>query len=194
MAHLPYPDPDDLPKPVRQTLDALPARFNIFEMLAHSPTTVGHVAQLGVALLGTLEVASAQREMVILWMARRTGAEYEWVQHLPSARAAGTTEAQIQAVHALDLSRDCLSAAQAAALVLTDRIATGSTVTASDIAALSAYFNVRQIVELTVLAGYYLMLARVLTTLDVDLDPQGAALAETFVRSDRAAGGSTPSR
>ncbi|TDD98134.1 carboxymuconolactone decarboxylase family protein [Actinomadura rubrisoli] len=180
MPHLPFPEDESLPQQVRQCLDELPTRLNVFQIMAYAPTTVCHVADLGAALLGTLNIAPAHREMVILWVARQTGAKYEWVQHLPPARAGGVTEEQIQAVYDLDRRRPCLGPAQQAALALADRIVAGVPSGRADIARLAEHFTQREIVELAVLAGYYLMLARFLVTFDVDLDPRGDALADAF--------------
>jgi alkylhydroperoxidase family enzyme len=180
MAYVPYADLDDLPAPVRQRVDEFPIRLNVFRMLANSPTTVASMTQLAVALLGTLDLPPALREMAILWTGRRTGADYEWVQHLPLARAAGVTEDQIQAIGDLDPSRPCFTPAQAAALAMVDRIATGGPSSAAGLDALSAWFTVRETVELTVLAGYYLMLSRILVHLSVDIDPGGDEIAARF--------------
>ena len=47
------------------------------------------------------------RELAILHVARRTGAEYEWIQHADIARAVGASDEQVAAVRAGELRADC---------------------------------------------------------------------------------------
>ena len=82
---------------MREALDALP-QLNIFKMLAHADTAFIPYLRLGGALLAQLELDPKLRELVILLVAKHTGAEYEWIQHAAIARALGIPDEQITAI------------------------------------------------------------------------------------------------
>ena len=169
MARLPYVDPHLASAQAREALDALPP-LNIFRMLAHADSAfIPYLAFAG-ALLAQLELDPKLRELAILLVAARTGAEYEWVQHVGIATALGVPDAQIAAVHRGDLEADCLNADAKSVLCFTSEVLERPRVEDAAFAALSSRFPPRQIVELLLVIGSYQMLARVMTTVDIDLD------------------------
>src|SRR2546421_12080599 len=97
MARLPYVDPSEAPERVREALDALPP-LNVFRMTANAETAFRPWLAFGGALLSSLELDARLRELVILHVARLSGADYERVQHVPIALAAGATERGLAAV------------------------------------------------------------------------------------------------
>jgi hypothetical protein len=74
MARLPYRDPRAASPEVREALDALPP-LNIFRMLAHADSAFIPYLGFAGALLAQLELDSKLRELAILLVATRTGAE-----------------------------------------------------------------------------------------------------------------------
>jgi alkylhydroperoxidase family enzyme len=71
--------------------------LNIFTTLARSPDVFRRWIGFGASLLqGT--IGDRERELVILRVAYLTESEYEWAQHVPMARAAGVTEAEVEAL------------------------------------------------------------------------------------------------
>ncbi len=178
MARLAYPEPDALSDEASAALAALPAPLNIFRMMANAPTLVGPGIALGRALLTTLELAPKLREMTILAVAQRTEAAYEWAQHEPMARAAGVTDDQIEALSAGTLAAACFTDRERAALSLLELTVSGQPCRDEQFAALSTHFSARELVELLTVCGYYLMLARIMTVLAVDIDPSGEELAK----------------
>jgi len=170
MARLPYVDPGAASPPVREALDALPP-LNIFRMLAHADSAFVPYLGLGGVLLAQLELDPKLRELAILLVAAHTGAEYEWIQHVGISKALGIDDEQITAVQRRDLRSACLDHDAQVLLRFTSEVLERPRADDATFAALNARFSPRQIVELLLVIGTYNMLARVMTTLDIDLDP-----------------------
>jgi len=177
MARLAYPDQDQLSERVAEALAALPP-LNIFRMLAHAQTAFRPFLRFGGAILADLELAPTLRELAILQVARQAGAEYEWVQHVAIGRAVGLSEEQIAAVHRGEIDApEALSELDRAVLAFTAEVVEGPRVSDPTFAAVRAHLSPREIVELLLTIGEYLMLARVMTTLELEIDePAGAGL------------------
>lgn len=116
------------------------------------------------------------RELVILHVGRLSEAEYEWVQHVPIALAVGATREEIDAVERGDL--DALGTAEAAVLRFTGEVVRD--VRASDEAfdAVAEQLSPREIVELLLVIGQYMMVARVARNTDIEIDEGGQAVAD----------------
>lgn len=170
MARLPYIDPQAASPDVRGALQALP-HLNIFRMLAHADTAFIPYLALGGALLAQLQLDPRLRELAILLTAKHTGAEYEWIQHVGIARALGIDDTQITAVEHGDLQAGCLHPDAQVLLRFTHEVLEQPRAGEETFNALTDRFPPRQIVELLLVIGSYQMLARVMTTLDIDLDP-----------------------
>jgi alkylhydroperoxidase family enzyme len=169
-------DPAAAPEPVREALGQLPD-LNIFKTLAHAETAFRPFLRFGGAILGKLELDPKLRELAILQVARDAEAEYEWVQHAAIAEAIGVPAAQIDAIQAGDL--ESFEDPERAVLELAAAMVAGPRVSDALFARLRGSFDDRQIVELLLTAGDYLMLARVMTVLEIELDePAGSAVVE----------------
>ena len=122
MARIPYVDPETASEPVREALERLPA-LNIFRMLANAETAFRPFLRFGDTLLSGLELDGLLRELAILRVARLTPhAEYEWVQHVPIARAVGADDDQVAALERDDIEAECFDAAQRAVLRFTTEV------------------------------------------------------------------------
>ena len=170
VARIAYVNPQDASPEVREALDALPA-LNIFRMLAHADSAFVPYLGFGAALLASLELDPKLRELAILLVAERTGAEYEWVQHVGISRTIGIEEQQISAVAHGDLRASCLDADARVVLSFVAEVLETPRASDASFAALSESLPARQIVELLLVVGAYQMLARVMTALDIDIDP-----------------------
>jgi 4-carboxymuconolactone decarboxylase len=170
MARLPYTDPLSTSSDVREALDTLPA-LNIFAMLAHADTAFVPYLALGGVLLTQLELDPKLRELAILLVATHTGADYEWIQHVGISRAIGIDDKQIAAVRRGELEAACLTSEARVLLRFTDEVLQRPRADEDTFAAMRERFPPRQIVELLLVIGNYQMLARIMTTLDIDLDP-----------------------
>jgi len=170
MARLPYVDPEAASPGVREALEALPP-LNIFRMLAHADSAFLPYLGLGGTLLAQLELDPNLRELAILLVAAHARAEYEWIQHVGISKALGINDEQITAVQRGDLQSTCFDADAQVLLRFTSEVLQQPRAGDEAFTALTNRFPPRQVVELLLIIGTYNMLARVMTTLDVDLDP-----------------------
>jgi 4-carboxymuconolactone decarboxylase len=169
MARLPYVDPQAASPGVHEALDALPP-LNIFRMLAHADSAFIPYLGFAGALLAQLELDPKLRELAILLVATRTGAEYEWVQHVGISRTLGIHDEQISAVERGDLQAACLDPDAQAILCFAAEVLELPRVGDATFAAVRDRFPPRQIVELLLVIGSYHMLARLMTTLEINID------------------------
>jgi len=169
VARLPYPDPSGSPEPVLEALAALPP-LNIFRMLSHAETAFRPFLRFGGAILGRLELDPKLRELAIIQVARDSAADYEWVQHVAIAREVGVTDEQIAAVEARRLDDPSLGHGERAVLRFAREVVAGPRVSDATFATVRDQLSPQEIVELLLTVGNYLMLARVMTTLELELD------------------------
>src|SRR5262249_35088008 len=66
MAGLPYVDLESAPEKVRETMERLPVKLNVFWMMANADTCFRPLLQLGSAILGRLALPARLRELLIL--------------------------------------------------------------------------------------------------------------------------------
>jgi alkylhydroperoxidase family enzyme len=182
MARLPYPSPGELPENVREALDRLPP-LNIFRMLAHAETAYRPYLRFGGALLADLQLDPLVRELAILRTAQVIGAEYEWIQHVPIARAVGLTDAQLIALELEDDTSAAFDERQSAVLRFTGAVVREPRPDDERFGALREQLPPREIVELLLVVGSYTMLGRLMTALDLDLDgPLGTDVVDSAAR------------
>jgi alkylhydroperoxidase family enzyme len=171
MARLPLVDAATAPDPVREALEGVPVQLNIFRMMAHAETCFRPLMRLGAAILGRQKLDSRLRELAILAIARHSGSDYEWTQHDPIGRATGITAAQMAALARSDIEAECFDDVDR--LVLRFTVEVVERVKASDavFAEMRRHFSPQEIVELIIAIGYYMTVARLLETTEVDRDP-----------------------
>jgi alkylhydroperoxidase family enzyme len=177
MARLPYPDPDSLSAETKRLLEQLPVKLNIFRMMANAPTCFRPLAILGTAILSQQKLSPKLRELAILRVASLSSAKYEWIQHVPIAEAVGATKAQIEAIERGSLDAACFDDLERLVLRFTTELLQDVRVSDMTFAEASSRLSPQEVVELVLAVGYYMMIARLLETTDVDLEAaQGVAL------------------
>lgn len=177
MARIPYPDLDKASPEVRDMLGRLPSPANIFNMMAHAETCLKPVMKLGGTLLGKLKLDAKLRELCLLHAVKLEGGEYEWVQHVPIALDLGASQAQIDALAKGDDKAACFSALEKAALRFTREVVVDAKASEAALADVRTHLSEREVTELILMAGFYIMLARLTETLGVENDPpMGSAL------------------
>lgn len=177
MARIPYPDLAKASPEVRDMLGRLPAPANIFNMMAHAETCLKPVMKLGGTLLGKLQLDPKLRELCLLHAVKLEGGEYEWLQHVPIALDLGATQAQIDALQTGDDRAACFDARETAALVLTREAVVDVRASEAAVTEARRHLSDREVVELILMSGFYIMLARLTETLGVENDPPiGSAL------------------
>jgi alkylhydroperoxidase family enzyme len=140
-------------------------------MMANAETAFRPWLRWGATLLGELELDPLLRELAILRVARLTPhAEYEWVQHVPIARAAGAADDQVDALERDDPEADCFSPAERVVLRFTAEVVRDAQASDETLEQLSAMLSPREVVELLMVIGQYMMVARVMATTRMELD------------------------
>jgi len=170
MARLPYPDPAALPEETQRLLHQLPVELNIFRMMANAPTCFRPLVTLGTAILSQQKLSPKLRELAILRVASLSSAKYEWVQHVPIAEAVGATRAQIEALERGSLESDAFDDLERLVLRFTTELVQEVRVPDPTFAEAASRLSPQEIVELILAVGYYMLIARLLETTDVDLD------------------------
>jgi alkylhydroperoxidase family enzyme len=182
MARLPYVDPATAPEEVRDVLDRLPVKLNVFRMMAHATTDFRPLIGLGTAILGRQKLSAKLRELTILRVAALSRARYEWVQHVPIAQATGATEAQVAALECGDIAADAFDPTEQAVLRFTTEVLRDVRASDAAFAEVARHLSPQEIVELVVTVGYYMLIARLLETTAVDLDPPAGTKITDLIR------------
>lgn len=183
MARLPYVDPATAPERVRETLAGATVPLNIFRMMAHAESNVRSLMRLGGTILSRQQLSGRLRELAILRVAQLSKARYEWVQHVPLARDAGLSAAQITALEAGEIDGPRFDAREQLVVQFTDELVRDVRASDATLERMTREFPTREIVELILVVGYYMMIARLLETTGVDLEPAaGAALTKAMQR------------
>jgi 4-carboxymuconolactone decarboxylase len=170
LARLPYVDSATASPEVRDALERAPA-LNIFRMMANAETAFRPWLRWGATLLSELELNPLLRELAILRVARLTPhAEYEWVQHVGIARAVGATNEQVAALEQDDIGATSFSDLERSVLRFTTEVVRDARASDEALADLSDDLSPREVVELLMVIGQYMMVARVMATTDMELD------------------------
>ena len=170
MARLPYPDPEAASPRVREVLEQIPP-LNIFRMMANADSAFVPWLRWGGALLTDLELPADLREIAILRVARLTpGAEYEWVQHEAIARTVGVSEAQVAALARDEPEDDCFNEREKIVLRFTSEVVTDARPSEQVLEQAKAELSAREVVELLMVIGQYMLVGRVMATTEIEMD------------------------
>lgn len=178
MVRMPYKTADDLPASMA-ALSQGPV-INIYGVLLHSPHTVEHIARLGASLFSGASLDPVDRELLILAYSLRFQAPYEWAQHVPVSAAVGVSDEQRAALRDGDLG--VFAPAQQALLRFASTAADHPTVDDEVYGAVREHYSDEQVIETLVLAGFYYLLGRVSTVIDIDVDPAGEEAVQQALR------------
>ncbi|HVM96776.1 MAG TPA: carboxymuconolactone decarboxylase family protein [Candidatus Acidoferrales bacterium] len=173
MARLPYVDPATAPEQVRDALERLPLKLNIFRMMAHAETNFRPLLRLGSSILGQQKLSGKLRELAILRVAKLSPARYEWVQHVPIAKATGATDQQIEALDRDDVQSSCFDAVEKLVLRFSTEVVRDVRASDATFAEMLKHFSSQEIVELILAIGFYMTMARLMETTGIDLEPAG---------------------
>jgi alkylhydroperoxidase family enzyme len=183
MARIPYVDLDTAPARTREVFEILPAKLNIFRMMAHAETNFRPLLRLGTSILGEQKLSGKLRELAILQVAQGSPAKYEWIQHVPIGKAVGVSDEQIKALEGADLTASCFDATESAVLAFASELVRDVRPSDATLSAIQERLSSREIVELILAVGYYMMLARLMETTELDLDePMGDKVFEQAKR------------
>jgi 4-carboxymuconolactone decarboxylase len=132
---------------------------------------------LGAALLGRLRLDARLREIAILEVARLSGSRYEWVQHEAIATALGVGRDEVRAVEHGDVGP--LDDDARAVVELTREVVHEVRAQDETLDALRLHLEPREIVELLLVIGHYMSIARIAATCGIEIDdPAQLAVVE----------------
>ena len=144
--------------------------LNVYKLLLHSPplaeTWLDHVG----AVRWKTVLSGRLREIIVIRVAKLNDIEYVLNQHVPTlALADGVTLAECDALTDWKKSAS-FNMAERAALAYADSLVLQTSVPDDVFDELRRHYNEREIVELSVLTGTYLMHNRVMKALKIDLE------------------------
>lgn len=156
--------------------------LNLYRAIANSPNVLRNFMRLGISLLSWTKLSPKLRELAILRVASLSGSEYEWTQHVPIAQGAGVSLEQIDAIGNWKES-DCFDDEERAVLQYTDEVARNIKVKNKTFKALQRHLSEQELVELTLSVGYWGMVARVLVSLQVEIEGRSLGSAGDLLGS-----------
>jgi len=174
MARVPYLTREDLRPEDRDIYDRLTAGrgevANLFRVLAHAPGPLRLLVEYSTCLRTSLTLDPVLRELAIMTVGHVAGVDYEFTHHWEIARRVGVPVEKLEAL--ADYERSAAFSDQERAVIrysveTTRAVRVGDTV----FAALRAFLDVEQIVELVQVVAYYNMVVRILEPLGVELEP-----------------------
>ena len=181
MARVPLLTPQDVSEEHRALLEGMHARgglINLYRAMANSPVALQRVYELLVTLwYGAL--SGRLREIAILSVVSASDAPYPLAWHIIDGEDAGLTTHEIRAVVNGDAA-GVLAPDEAAVAAFARELTQQAQVSDATFNAVAAFMDEREIVELTLLAGLYRLVAITANGLAVDIDDEAAKRLEQF--------------
>ena len=150
--------------------------MHLFTTLARQPDLFRRWLGFGGALLGG-QLPGRLRELVILRVAYRFDAPYEWSHHIQLGAAAGVTPEEMAALGG-DLSHVAWDQFERAVLAAVDETADLGAIGDETWGRMAGRLDRGALVELVMLIGHYLMLSTVLRSLRIPVEPSAVKDAE----------------
>ena len=163
-------DPTDAPDDLVEFLSSDAGSMHIFTTLANHPGLLRRYLPFGGKLLNGGSIDARQRELLILRTGWNAGSDYEWGQHVRIGLLAGLTDEEIDLI-AAGPTAEGWSATDVTLLTACDELCADHVISDATWAALTEILDTKQLVELTLLVGHYVMIAGMLNSLRVQRDP-----------------------
>ena len=154
--------------PLTSVPDGPMGPLNIFKVIGRHPKMLDGFGRLGGFLLSGKGFPPRERELVILRTGWRGNSVYEWGQHVLIGRREGVTDAEITRLRTPGLAG--WSDADRPLIAFADELCQTINVSDATWNALASRFSEEQMIELTMLVGFYRLVAGALNTLQVELD------------------------
>ena len=158
---IPYPDPAMLSEEKRNILNTVSPMLNIMKilMVAPDPFWRGQRA-LGRSAVVDTTISDQHRELMVLRVAYLSASDYELYHHLPLGKTAGLSDAKCDAMQTGDFA--VLDPAERALADFVTETVLHISPSDATLAAMRAHFSDAQVMEVVLIVGYYMMIARVI--------------------------------
>src|SRR5690554_4185286 len=159
---------EDWDDETRALLDRV-GRLNIFTTLAHHPKLLKRWLVFGGHVLAKSTLPERERELAILRVGWRCGAEYEFGQHTVIARRCGITDDEILALTG-EPADGGWSEADRTLLAAVDELHDDQCITEKTWTALAQCWSDQQLLDLIFTVGQYTLVSMALNCVSVPLD------------------------
>jgi alkylhydroperoxidase family enzyme len=146
---------------------------HVLRSLGHAPEGLRAFAAYGEYVRYRTSLDGRLRELVILALAR--GNQYAWTHHAPFALKEGVTQGELDALNDGVLAAT-LTAPERAAIEYAREFARSGQVSEATFAGAFSVFGARGITDLTLLCGYFIVLAAVINAFRIELETDRAPL------------------
>ncbi len=167
MSRLTYLDRASLPPEIAALWDRRP--LNLYRVIAHAQTAAPGFLALGRALLSESELDPKLRELVILRVGAISKASYEIYQHKRLAKSVGLSDEEIAAA-LRERPDDCLPEFTRLVLRFTDSVVWEVKAPEPLYTAVASQLSERQIAELLLTIGFYMLVSRFLENTEVEIE------------------------
>jgi alkylhydroperoxidase family enzyme len=145
------------------------ASLNLFRTIVRHPRLYRRWEPFAGRLLLRSTFSDRERELVILRVSSRCGADYEWGHHVEIGRGVGLTDDEILRAGAAEVG-DGWSEPERTLLTAVDQLVDAHAIDEPTWTALEECYTDEQLIELTLLAGAYAMLAGTINSLGIELE------------------------
>jgi alkylhydroperoxidase family enzyme len=153
------------------------ASLNLFRTVVRHPKLYRRWEPFAGRLLMRSSFSDRERELVILRVSSRCRADYEWGHHVEIGRGIGLSDNEIRRAGAADLDEGWAEP-ERTLLVAVDQLVDRRAIDETTWTALEECYTDEQLIELTLLAGAYAMLAGTINSLGVQLEDGLPGLGE----------------
>jgi len=182
MQRIPFPDISKLPEAAQKTVAALP--INIVRICAHASLPLFEAqGQLGRAVANPEALEPRLRETVILRVAYLSNSAYELHHHIPLGRAAGLSDAELDAIARGNYPS--LPPLLAAAARFTDEVVTRLSPSDETLDSLRKLASDQILVNIVLTIGCYMSIARLIAVTGIQPDTTALSHLPTGVEEPR---------
>jgi alkylhydroperoxidase family enzyme len=169
MARIPYGNISDVAPDLAEEMAKRPPA-NLYRMLANGGSAALGYLRMGSQIRFNAVLDPLVRELIILRTGSLCKAAYELDHHERIAASLGMPEDKIRAAIDVGPGADIFDAFEATLLRFTDEVVVDGKASEAAFAALAEYYSPEELIETTLLIGFYMMTSRFLQTFDMDLD------------------------
>ncbi|MCX5747615.1 MAG: carboxymuconolactone decarboxylase family protein [Proteobacteria bacterium] len=171
---IPPLEPEQWDATAKEAMGRFPP-LNLFKTLANHPALTQRWMTFGSYILAESTLSGRDRELIILRIAYRCRAEYEWGQHVLIARKLGLTDDEIRRITTTDPGTDPggneWTEAERLLLKATDELHSDSHVGDATWQGLASHFTTQQLMDFVFTVGEYVLIAMALNSFGVQADP-----------------------